>query len=109
MPSSYFRLFLGFLLFNYHSFSQQPIDTSETMLIGGIRQYIRTKGQDNSKPVLLFLHGGPEYFNEVSAPKKDMFLFRDVGHGLPETHPDWFQEMIIDKILPQTFNSSQGF
>ena len=43
-----------------------------------------------------------EYYNKVSAPKKDLFLFKDAGHGLPETHYDGFQDVIIRKILPQT-------
>ncbi|MFC0772530.1 alpha/beta fold hydrolase [Terrimonas alba] len=45
-----------------------------------------------------------EYFNKVSAPKKDLFLFADAGHGLPETDPGLFQDIIIDKILPETYN-----
>jgi pimeloyl-ACP methyl ester carboxylesterase len=44
-----------------------------------------------------------EYFIKVSAPKKDLFLFTDEGHGLPETDPGLFQDIIIDKILPETF------
>ena len=45
-----------------------------------------------------------EYFNKVSASKKDLFLFADAGHGLPETDPGLFQDIIIDKILPETYN-----
>lgn len=44
-----------------------------------------------------------EYFSKVKAPKKDLFLLEHVGHALPETHPDWFQEIIIKEILPATF------
>lgn len=44
-----------------------------------------------------------EYFDKVSAPKKDLFLFADAGHELIETHADQFQEVVIDKILPATF------
>ena len=43
-----------------------------------------------------------EYYNKVSAPKKDLFLFNDAGHELLETHYDAFQDVIIRKILPQT-------
>ena len=43
-----------------------------------------------------------EYYSKVSAPKKDLFLFKDARHELPETHNDAFQDMIIRKILPQT-------
>lgn len=45
-----------------------------------------------------------DYFNKVSAPKKNLFLFADCGHSLPETHAELFQDTVIDKILPETFN-----
>lgn len=45
-----------------------------------------------------------EYFNMVKSPKKDLFLFENAGHGLPETHPGPFQDSIITAILTQTFN-----
>ena len=45
-----------------------------------------------------------EYFNKITAPKKDLFLFKDAGHGLPETHYDRFQDIIIKTILPQTYD-----
>jgi pimeloyl-ACP methyl ester carboxylesterase len=44
-----------------------------------------------------------EYFNKISAPKKDIFLFNNVGHGLPETDPGPFQDIIINLILPKTY------
>ena len=43
-----------------------------------------------------------EYFNKVSAPKKDFFLFRDSGHGVPETDAASFQDIIINLVLPET-------
>ena len=53
------KYFLLFLLINSHAFAQTHIDTTEIVDIGGIKQYIRIKGKDVSKPLLLFLHGGP--------------------------------------------------
>lgn len=39
--------------------AQHPIDTTEVVSVGGIRQYITIKGEDRSLPLMLFLHGGP--------------------------------------------------
>jgi pimeloyl-ACP methyl ester carboxylesterase len=39
--------------------AQVGIDRDENITIGGIKQFIRIKGDDNTKPLLLFLHGGP--------------------------------------------------
>lgn len=41
------------------TFAQHPIAREETVLIGGIMQYITIQGNDSSLPLLLFLHGGP--------------------------------------------------
>ena len=46
-----------------------------------------------------------EYFNKVTAPKKDLYLFKNAAHGLPETHYDGFQDIIIKTILPQTYDN----
>lgn len=35
------------------------IDTTEVLQIGGIKQFIKLQGADETKPILLFLHGGP--------------------------------------------------
>ena len=45
-----------------------------------------------------------EYYSKITAPKKDLFLFKEAGHGLPETHSDGFQDIIIKLILPQTYD-----
>jgi pimeloyl-ACP methyl ester carboxylesterase len=45
-----------------------------------------------------------QYFNHVTAPQKDFFLFEDAGHELLETHSASLQEIIINKILPETIN-----
>jgi len=56
---SLMKSLLLLLLINSRAFGQQPIDTTEIIHIGGIKQYVRIKGKDLSKPLLLFLHGGP--------------------------------------------------
>ncbi len=39
--------------------AQIPIDIQESIPIGGIKQYISIQGNDDSLPLLVFLHGGP--------------------------------------------------
>jgi pimeloyl-ACP methyl ester carboxylesterase len=43
----------------YNALATTSIDTTEAISIGGIKQFISIKGKDKSKPLLLFLHGGP--------------------------------------------------
>ncbi|MGC1241050.1 MAG: alpha/beta hydrolase [Chryseosolibacter sp.] len=50
---------ISFYLTGAIALAQHPIDREETVLIGGIRQYITIQGKDSSLPLLLFLHGGP--------------------------------------------------
>ncbi|MFN3556681.1 MAG: hypothetical protein ACK4VN_12015 [Bacteroidales bacterium] len=38
---------------------KESISTIETIRLGGQEQYIIIRGVDASKPVMLFLHGGP--------------------------------------------------
>lgn len=37
----------------------KPIDTVEVVEIGGIKQFVKIQGADRTKPIMLFLHGGP--------------------------------------------------
>lgn len=56
----FFRFF--FILIIFYSgrlFAQTSIDTSMAVNIGGIRQWINISTRDTSKPLLLFLSGGP--------------------------------------------------
>ncbi len=46
------------LFFSLHGWSA-GIDTRQSVMINGIRQWIHIKGADNTLPILLFLHGGP--------------------------------------------------
>ena len=53
-------LFSG-LLFCTGFVSAQPVDTSFMLKVNGVEQYIEIKGASRSNPVLLFIHGGPEW------------------------------------------------
>jgi pimeloyl-ACP methyl ester carboxylesterase len=48
-----------FLVGSLQLTAQTPVDSTGTILIGGIKQFVSIKGRDNTKPLLLFLHGGP--------------------------------------------------
>jgi pimeloyl-ACP methyl ester carboxylesterase len=52
---------LAFVLISmsYPIFSVAQLDENQSVLIGGIRQWIQIKGENGQAPVLLFLHGGP--------------------------------------------------
>jgi pimeloyl-ACP methyl ester carboxylesterase len=52
-------IFLFMLIPLFSLSNTTPIDKSESPLINGIKQYITIKGDDITKPILLFLHGGP--------------------------------------------------
>jgi pimeloyl-ACP methyl ester carboxylesterase len=54
-----YLVFAAFLIIGNNAFAITPIDTTEFILVGGIKQYVSIKGKDRSKPLLLFLHGGP--------------------------------------------------
>jgi pimeloyl-ACP methyl ester carboxylesterase len=58
----------------------QPIHEEKFVLIGGIEQWITIKGKDVTKPVVLFLHGGP---GSPSTPYSDAIF------------GDWEQDFIL--------------
>lgn len=59
MPSLRTSTLAIILLAAFGRLTAQPIDTVETPGLNGIRHYLKIKSNDRSKPVLLFLHGGP--------------------------------------------------
>lgn len=54
-----FLFYLAALLGGFCAQAQIPVDSTGTITVGGIKQFVSVKSRDNSKPLLLFLHGGP--------------------------------------------------
>ena len=50
-----------------------------------------------------------EYFNDLKAPKKDLYLFEKSAHSVHKTEPNLMQEIIINKILPETLLESKQY
>ncbi len=78
MPKSYIYLFL-LLLSPFFLLAQNKVKTHEGVKIGGIKQWIGAKSNDDSKPLLLFLHGGPGFSSRAYSKKfvkqlKDDFI-----------------------------------
>jgi pimeloyl-ACP methyl ester carboxylesterase len=54
-----FQIFLILILINLSAKAQRPVDTTEIVIINGIKQYILIKGKSDANPLILILHGGP--------------------------------------------------
>ena len=56
----------------------QGIDALESVKLGGVEQWIQIRGHDRSKPILLFLHGGPGFpqmpFSHLNAELEKDFV-----------------------------------
>jgi len=44
-----------------------------------------------------------EYYNKLIAPKKQWYWFEKSGHMIPDTESDLMQDIIINRIYPETF------
>jgi len=75
-----FRIsYLIFLLF-FVSISlqaQNSVKTHEGVKIGGVSQWIGAKSDDSSKPLVLFLHGGPGFSSRPYSKKFIKYLKKD--------------------------------
>ena len=44
-----------------------------------------------------------EYYEKLVASKKQLYWFEKSGHSIPDTEPDLMQDIIINRIYPETF------
>lgn len=54
-----FYLVFAAIFFAFHCYAQTPIDTTEAVNAGGIKQVVTVQGENRSKPLFLFITGGP--------------------------------------------------
>jgi pimeloyl-ACP methyl ester carboxylesterase len=43
-----------------------------------------------------------QYYSRLTAPKKRLFWFENTGHSVPSTQPKLLQDILIQKVLPET-------
>ena len=73
------RLFktLCFIFIAFQLTAQHSVKTHEGVEIGGIKQWIGAVGKDDTKPLLLFLHGGPGFSSRAYSRKFIKHLKKD--------------------------------
>lgn len=89
--------------------SPNGISSLETITLGGVEQWILIRGHDRSKPVLLFLHGGPGVpempFSHVNADLEKSFVVvqwdqRGAGKSWSSSIPK--ESMTIEQFVSDT-------
>jgi pimeloyl-ACP methyl ester carboxylesterase len=80
----------------YTAFGQIPIDSTGSFIIGGIKQFVTIQSKNNTKPLLLFLHGGPgnsviHYADKFTNKLKEHFIVvqwdqREAGQTFAMNH-----------------------
>ena len=72
-----FALLSAVFLLVVSTYAQTSVKTREGVIIGAIKQWIGARGDDSSKPVLLFLHGGPGFSSRNYSKKLVKELKKD--------------------------------
>ena len=92
----------------------QGIDSLESIKLGGVDQWIQFRGHDRSKPILLFLHGGPGFpqmpFSHLNAELEKDFVVvqwdqRGAGKSYSWSIPD--ESMRVAQFVSDTRELAQ--
>jgi pimeloyl-ACP methyl ester carboxylesterase len=93
--------------------SPEAISSLEKREIGGVEQWILIRGHDRSKPVVLFLHGGPGMPAMYLAHAFQRALERDfvVVHwdrrGAGKSFDAWSPDLSVSQTLEDTYELTQ--
>ena len=94
--------------------SPNGIQNIEKIRLGGVEQWIQIRGQDRSKPILLFLHGGPGFpqmpFSQVNTDLEKDFVVvqwdqRGAGKSYSSSLPD--ESMHVEQFVSDTHDLAQ--
>src|SRR3989339_947877 len=91
------------------------ISSIEKVTLGGVEQYIIVRGEDSSKPVMLFLHGGPgspefAFINKTNPDLENDFVMvyweqRGAGKSYSKEIP--VESMNLDQFISDTKELSE--
>jgi pimeloyl-ACP methyl ester carboxylesterase len=77
----------------------QDIDFREDATDFDLPVYLILGRHDMNNPLQI-----PEaYFELIQAPSKELFIFDDAGHGTIWEEADLFHEIMVDTVLPETY------
>ena len=94
--------------------SAAGIHTIEKIRLGGVDQWIQIRGEDRTRPILLFLHSGPGFpempFSHVNAPLEKEFVVvywdqRGAGKSYSSSIPE--SSMTIEQFVSDTHELTQ--
>jgi pimeloyl-ACP methyl ester carboxylesterase len=94
--------------------SSAGIASLEKIRLGGVEQWIQIRGNDRTKPILLFLHSGPGFpempFSHVNAPlEKDFVVVQWDQRGSGKSYSPLIPEssMTIEQFVADTHELAQ--
>lgn len=85
---------------------KKSINITEKIRLGGVMQWISIRGQDSSKPIMLFLHGGPgaihRYYNYELEKSFIVVNWDQRGAGNSFTDEVTKESMNVEQLLSDT-------